>query len=357
MTQMIGHPSEKVREVPAEEAFDPERLARFLRDRLPGVGDALQVHRIGGGHSNLTYLLSTGTQEWVLRRPPLGPLLPTAHDVSREYRVLSALADQDVPAPRPLLRCDDRGVIGAPFYIMERVRGYVIQDQLPDEVGEDRERRHRIGLAMVEALVKLQAVDWRRCGLEDFGRPEGYLARQLRRWKGQWERAKTRELPTIDQLLDWLHKHLPEPGSATIVQGDYKLDNAMFALEGEVRVVAIFDWEMATIGDPLADFGYFLAHWPRPGDPDAKGGAGVTGLEGFAEREELIDRYRAWTGREVRCLDWYRVLALFKLAIIGEGIYSRFARGQTTDPRFEGMGAGIPKIAERALQIADTSGL
>ena len=354
---MIGHPSEKVRAVPAEEGFDQGRLTRFLRDRLSGVGAALEVHRIGGGHSNLTYLLSAETQEWVLRRPPLGPLLPTAHDMSREYRVLSALADQDVPAPRPLLRCDDPDVIGAPFYVMERARGYVIQDRLPDEIGESRKRRHRIGIGMVEALAKLQSVDWRRCGLEDYGRPEGYLERQLRRWKGQWERAKTRELPAIDQLLEWLEKHLPESGPATIVQGDYKLDNVMFAPEGEVRVVAIFDWEMATIGDPLADFGYFLAHWPRPGDPDTEGATGITTLEGFAEREELVDRYQQWTGREVRFLDWYRVLALFKLAIIGEGIYSRFARGQTTDRRFEGMGAGIPRIAERALQIADASGL
>jgi aminoglycoside phosphotransferase (APT) family kinase protein len=357
MMRVMGHPSEKVREVPTEEDFDHGRLVRFLRDRLPGVGNALEVRRIGGGHSNLTYLLSVGDREWVLRRPPLGPLLPTAHDMSREYRVLSALADENVPAPRPLLHCEDPGVIGAPFYVMERARGYVIQERLPDEIGEDPERRRRIGLAMVEALAKLQAVDWRRCGLEDFGRPEGYLERQLRRWKGQWERAKTRELPAIDRLLEWLQKHLPESGPAAIVQGDYKLDNVMFASEGEVRVVAIFDWEMATIGDPLADLGYFLAHWPRPGDPDAGAAAGITTLEGFAEREELVARYREWTGRPVRALDWYRVLALFKLAIIGAGIYSRFARGQTTDARFEGMGAGIPKIADRALNIADASGL
>ncbi len=193
-------------------------------------------------------------------------------------------------------------------------------------------------------------------GLEDFGRPEGYLERQLRRWRGQWERAQTRELPRIDEILAWLTERLPKTSDATIVQGDFKLDNVMFAPSGDVRVVAIFDWEMATIGDPLADFGYFLTQWPRPGDPDADP-ASLTMGEGFAEREELIERYGERTGREIRTLDWYRVLALFKLAIIGEGIYSRYVRGQTTDPRFPGIGAGVPRIAERAWWIAERSGL
>ena len=353
---MQAHGSEKVRPVPPEEEFDAGRLARFLRGRFEGAGGALEVARLGGGHSNLTYLLRTGEREWVLRRPPLGPLLPTAHDMSREYRVLSALADRDVPTPRPLLFCEDPEVIGAPFYVMERVRGFVLQDRIPAEIGEDRARRHAIGLAMVDALARLQAVDWRAAGLEDFGRPEGYLERQLLRWRGQWERAKTRELPRIDEILAWLTERLPKTPDATIVQGDFKLDNVMYAPSGDVRVVAIFDWEMATIGDPLADFGYFVTQWPRPGDPDADP-ASLTMGEGFAEREELIELYGERTGREIRTLDWYRVLALFKLAIIGEGIYSRYVRGQTTDPRFPGIGAGVPRIAERAWRITERSGL
>ncbi|HEU5367034.1 MAG TPA: phosphotransferase family protein, partial [Ktedonobacterales bacterium] len=237
---------------------DEAALERYLAEHLPaaeGADGPLTAERVIAGHSNETFFITRGSQSWVLRRPPLGPLLPTAHDVLREYRVLSALAKTNVPVPQPVLACEDTSVIGAPFYLMERKRGVVIRETLPAFADTPAVRRD-LGLALVDALASLHSVDWRAAGLEGFGKPEGYLERQVRRWMGQLDGARNREIPELDQVSEWLKEHIPDSPPATIVHGDYRMDNVMFADGLPTQVIAILDWEMSTLGDPLADLGY-----------------------------------------------------------------------------------------------------
>ncbi|MFN2390039.1 MAG: phosphotransferase family protein [Actinomycetota bacterium] len=333
--------------------IDRTALARYLDEHLPGVGE-LEVERHQAGHSNETFFVRRGDEEWVLRRPPLGAFLPTAHDVAREHRVLTALRDTRVRVPRTVVMCADEEVIGAPFYLMERVRGVVVRDALPDAFTEAR--RAAIGHELVDALVELHAVDPSECGLDGFGRTAGYLERQLRRWTGQMELTLplTRAVPDLEWVGRWLHEHLPSSPATTIVHGDYKLDNVMFAPDLPVRLIALLDWEMSTLGDPLADLGWMVSFWRDPGDPADDVFARttrVTELPGFARRAELIDRYASRTGRDVSGLDWYRVLAIWKLAILLEGSYARHLAGMTDDPFFAEMERGVPTLAAYAREI------
>ncbi len=335
--------------------IDPEALQRYLAERLPGGDAPLEIERIRGGHSNETFFVNRGPSRWVLRRPPRGPLMPTAHDVEREYRVLSALATTQVPVPRPLLLCDDTSVIGAPFYVMQRVEGDVIRSKLPDAFAEHAASRAAIGMELVDTLAALHAVDWQAAGLGDFGKPAGYLERQLRRWTGQLDAARSRPLPNLDAVTSWLREHLPASGPATIVHGDYRLDNVMFAREPVARIVAILDWEMATIGDPLADLGYMLSFWRESGDPPAalqESAWGITALPGFPTRAELVARYAERSGRTMDHVAFYVTLAIWKLAILLEGSYSRHLAGTTDDPFFASLREGVPSLARSALAVA-----
>jgi aminoglycoside phosphotransferase (APT) family kinase protein len=272
-------------------------LEAFLDAHGLGSGE-LTADAVGDGHSNVTYLIRRGEEEWVLRRPPRGPLPPSAHDVLREARLLAAVRDAPVRTPTVLAVAEDEGVIGAPFYVMEKVDGDVITTEIPPALDSPEERR-RIGEELIDALVEIHAVDWRACGLEGYGKPTGYLERQLRRFGGLWEHNKTRELEVLDRVTQWLAQERPESSGATIVHGDYRLGNTMFA--PDARLVAIFDWELATIGDPLADVGYLVATWTQPGDDeDALFGLGaVTRLPGFPARQELIARYEEASGRSM----------------------------------------------------------
>ncbi|HEY2435770.1 MAG TPA: phosphotransferase family protein, partial [Solirubrobacteraceae bacterium] len=304
---------------------------------------------IGDGHSNVTFALSTGV---VLRRPPRGPLPPSAHDVLREARLLSALGPTPVRVPRVLATCDDPEVIGSPFYVMEEVHGEVITDAIPPEL-DNPDERGRIADQLLDALVELHAVDWRAAGLEGFGRPSGYLERQLRRFGGLWEHNKTRELPEVEEIGRWLADNMPESPPATIVHGDYRLGNTMFAPEPPARLVAIFDWEMATIGDPLADLGYLVMHWTQPDDPASKFSLHtVTRLEGFPTREELVSGYEARSGRAMGALNWYVTLALWKAVVFMEGNYKRALAGSTDDPYLKTFGDGVIEIAQRARHVS-----
>jgi aminoglycoside phosphotransferase (APT) family kinase protein len=333
---------------------DAEALGRFLDDRLPGSGPfTFERHR--AGHSNETFFVRRSGHEWVLRRPPRGAFLPTAHDVLREHRVLVALADTPVRAPRPVLVCDDESVIGVPFYVMERVEGVVVRDRLPSFL--DEEERTRVGIELVDALAELHAVDWLASGLEGWGKRSGYLERQVRRWTGQLQLATqhTRPLPDLVRVAEWLAESLPPSTESTIVHGDYKLDNVVLATDRPVRLVAILDWEMSTIGDPLADLGYLLSSWREPGDPpDPVLGRQLelTRQPGFGTRAELVARYRARSGRETGDLTWHVVLATWKLAILLEGSYARHLAGVTDDPFFAGLEDGVPALARRALAEA-----
>ena len=329
-------------------------VARFFAAHVPGGDVPLAFRLIAGGRSNLTYLVEGGGQRWVLRRPPLGHVLATAHDMAREYRVLAALAPTDVPVARPLALCEDPTVNDAPFYVMEYRPGIVVHDTLPDGYAATPAERDRISHALVDTLVRLHAVDHCTVGLADFGRPEGYLARQVRRWATQWAGNQTSELPLLDELLRRLEHALPASSAATIVHGDYRLGNVCLDPADPGRIVAVFDWEMATLGDPLADLGYLLIYWADPGEAPLAGAfSNVTALPGFLTRNQIVDAYASRSGRLVDAIDFYRVLALTKLAIISEGIYKRHVLGKNI--------GNVPTLrvtealAERAKTIADAS--
>jgi aminoglycoside phosphotransferase (APT) family kinase protein len=325
--------------------LDP--LLSFLDEHRLGAGEP-DVAPVGEGHSNVTYAVTRGGAELVLRRPPRGPLPPSAHDVLREARVLSALAGR-ARVPGVLAVCDDPSVIGAPFYVMEKVDGHVITSRVPAALDTSEERRR-----IVDALVEVHDVDWRSAGLEGFGRPTGYLERQLRRFLGLWEHNRTREVPAVESVAQWLGAHVPESGPATVVHGDYRLGNTMFAPHAPARLTAIFDWEMATIGDPLADVGYLCAQWVDRNDPS--GGvfepSTVTREEGFLLREELVARYEETSGRSVTDIRWYATLALWKSIVFMEGNYKRAISGATDDPYLKGFGDGVLALARRAEALA-----
>ena len=334
---------------------DEAALGDYLDGRLPG-GGRFAVQRHLAGHSNETFLISRSGQTWVLRRPPCGAFLPSAHDVGREFRVLSGLAATDVRAPTPLLMCEDEAVIGAPFYVMEYVDGVVIRTELPDAFGV--EVRGRIGEELVDALVELHSIDPDSCGLGSLGKPHGYLERQLRRWMSQLDLTLpfTRPLPYLERAGEWLRDNVPAAGAHTVVHGDYKLDNVSFAPGLPVRLVAIFDWEMSTLGDPLADLGWMISFWRDPGDPggDEFGELNrVTTMPGFSRRADLIARYERATQRDASGLVWYEVLAVWKLAILLEGSYARHLAGATDDLFFVELENRVPALARRAVALAE----
>jgi aminoglycoside phosphotransferase (APT) family kinase protein len=329
-----------------------ENLERYLAERLPADTAEAELERIGEGHSNITFLVTRGEHRCVLRRPPRPPLPPSAHDVLREWRLLDAVKDTPIRAPRTLLACDDESVIGAPFYVMEYVEGSVITSEIPEPLDTPEERR-RLGLDLVDALVEVHAVDWPACGLEGYGKPTGYLERQLRRFNGLWEVNKTRDLPRVQQVAEWLAANLPQSPQATIVHGDYRLGNTMVADDPPARLIAIFDWELSTIGDPLADVGYLTVTWVQPGDEDTMYSSlsAVTRREGFPSRDELVAHYEERTGRSVSDLRWYQTLALWKAAVFMEGNYKRSLAGTTDDPYLELFDEGVPRLAEAAHAI------
>jgi aminoglycoside phosphotransferase (APT) family kinase protein len=336
-----------------------DHVSRFFREHVPGGDCELTFTLISGGRSNLTYLVRGGGHEWVLRRPPLGHVLPTAHDMAREHRVLAALAGTEVPVPRPIALCQEASVNDAPFYVMEYRPGVVLANEIPPGYAPTEAERRRISVALVETLVCLHAVDYCAVGLEGFGHPEGYIERQVRRWSQQWERSQTSPLPEIDELSRRLRAALPESPPPTIVHGDYRLGNMALDPNDPGRVVAVFDWEMATLGDPLADLAYTLIYWTDRGDPPAMGGVGTastfTVLPGFFTRAEIVAEYAKRSGRNVECIEFYQVLALYKLAVISEGIYARFLQGKTLGEGFEGMFRAAGDLAQRALRIADST--
>ncbi|MGC4812559.1 phosphotransferase family protein [Micromonospora sp. DT228] len=339
---------------PAGLALD--RLAGYLAEHRPELAvGPLRADLIAGGKSNLTYLLRAGDREVVLRRPPLGHVLATAHDMAREFRVISALAPTEVPVPGALLLCADPEVIGAPFYLMERMPGEVFRARSQtDPLGDDR--RRALAMAMMDTLAALHSVEPATVGLGDFGRPEGYLARQVRRWGGQLDRSRSRELPGIDELRDLLAATAPEGANAgRIVHGDYRLDN-LLASADPVAVHAVLDWEMATLGDPLADLGLLLTYWDVLGGSEtAEGNPVADGLgprAGFPTGGELLDRYAGRSDVDVGPLHWHVALGCFKLAVICEGIHYRHTLGQTLGEGFDRIGEMVAPLVAHGLTAA-----
>jgi len=328
-----------------------EPLEAFLDAHGLGAG-SITPTAIGEGHSNVTFLIERDGWTGVLRRPPRGPLPPSAHDVLREARLLQALAPTGARVAQVLAVCDDLAVIGAPFYVMAKVEGHVVTSRVPPELDSLEERR-RMSIELADRLAEVHAVDWRAAGLEGFGKPTGYLERQLRRWTGLWEHNKTRELPAFERVAAWLAENRPESPPATIVHGDYRLGNVMFAPDAPARIVAIFDWEMATIGDPLADVGYLSVMWFDPEDPPTMMELSrVTREPGFLRREELVARYEEQSGRAMTDIRWYQTLAIWKAIVFMEGNYKRAITGATDDPYLKSFGEGVVELSERAEALA-----
>ena len=306
-----------------------DNVTEWFAGQIPGVEPPLAFSLIAGGHSNLTYRVedAAGTL-YVLRRPPLGAVIATAHDMAREHRIISALAKTDVPVPPAIGLCEDAGVNDAPFYVMGFVEGLVLTDPKTTADHYDEAARARMGSSVIEVLAALHGVDPDAVGLGDLGRKEAYLARQLKRWRGQWEKTRTRELAEMEEIHRLLEERMPEQHGASIVHGDYRLGNMLVDAEGDVA--AVLDWELCTLGDPLADIGYVLNNWSEPGDADP-GGAGdamaPSAAGGFPTRNEFIARYCALTGRETPDIDYYRAFQYWRLAAIVEGVLSRYLKG------------------------------
>ncbi|MCW2996367.1 MAG: phosphotransferase family protein [Conexibacter sp.] len=338
-----------------EEAAAAERPPLLVLDPLLAFLDAHdlgdgepEIRAIGDGHSNATYLFDRGGARFVLRRPPRPPIPPSANDMLREARVLSALEGR-ARVPRVLAVCDDEAVLGAPFYVMEEVVGHVVTSAMPHVLDTPQERL-RTAHELVDALVEIHGVDWRAAGLEGFGKPEGYLERQLRRFLGLWEHNKTREIPEVEVVGTWLKENLPASPAATIVHGDYRLGNVLLAPEPPSKIAAVLDWEMSTIGDPLADLGYFCTLYVERDDPTLGKFelSRVTREEGWPTRAELVARYEERSGRSMTDIRWYQALALWKSIVFMEGNFKRASSGMSDDPFLKAFGDGVTALAERA---------
>jgi aminoglycoside phosphotransferase (APT) family kinase protein len=307
---------------------------RWLAGVLPTAEPPFSYELITGGHSNLTYAVTDiAGQRWVLRRPPLGPLLPTAHDMAREFRILSALAATPVPVPAVVALCQDGSVTGAPFYVMAAVDGIVVRDEPIAERLLDEPARRNAGLSIAATLAAIHAVDPAAVGLGDLGRPGDYIARQLRRWKRQLDQSKTRELPALDRLVAQLEERRPAQRLTTIVHGDFRLDNCIIGPDGAVR--AVLDWELCTLGDPFADLGLVLVYWNEPGDDLRVTPDSPTALPGFPGRAELLERYAQITGQPLPDLDFYVAFSYWRLACINEGVLARYEAGGMGDRQAE----------------------
>jgi aminoglycoside phosphotransferase (APT) family kinase protein len=334
--------------------IEPVPVSAWLEANVEGASGPFAFQLIAGGHSNLTYRVTGADgRDLVLRRPPLGHLLASAHDMGREHRIISALAETPVPVPAALGFCPDPDVTGAPFYVMAFVEGHVLRDRAAVEATLDTDARRAAASSLVETLAAIHAVDLDAVGLGDLARREGYIARQLKRWYGQWEQSKTRELPAVDRVHDWLAARIPDQGAATIVHGDYRLDNTMVGDDG--RVVAVLDWEICTLGDPMADVGLLQVYWTGPGDESSAWTGSASTAPGFPDRAELLSAYAAASGRDLSSIDFYVAFAYWKLACILEGVYARYRAGAKGDVDDAGQVDAFRAQVEQAATAAEAA--
>jgi aminoglycoside phosphotransferase (APT) family kinase protein len=334
--------------------LDLVALRRWLDGAAGGGVGELSARLITGGRSNPTYEVTDGDRVWVLRRPPHGHILPSAHDMGREHRVLCALQDTGVPVPRVVGLCRVESVIGADFYVMDRLDGVTLRTQ-GDTARLTEVERGQLADAMVDTLVRLHEIDPASVGLAGWGRPDGYLERQLKRWSGQWEASMTQPRPEVEELLGRLAATLPQGRHPGIVHGDFKVDNMMVDRADPTRIIGVLDWEMSTLGDTLTDLGILCSFWDQEGEFFNPITAGATALPGFPTRAEVVERYAAARGIEISDLDWYMVFADVKIAIILEGIHARHLQGHTSGADFEGVGDMVGPLLDRALVIASAS--
>ena len=354
---------DEARTVRPGEQLDMERLSAFLAENLPGAAGPLVIEQFPSGFSNLTYLLRLGQRQLVLRRPPFGAAIKSGHDMAREYRILRALQPVYPKAPAPLLYSDDLSIIGAPFYVMERVSGVILRNRLPPGLSLSPDQMTALCHALIDNLAALHRLDLHTTGLADLGRPEGYVQRQVYGWITRYENAMTDDVPAMTEAAAWLRAHLPPDqgaAGATLIHNDYKFDNVVLDPEDLTHIRAVLDWEMATVGDPWMDVGTTLGYWAEAGDPELLRNFGITALAGNLTRQQFVDAYAAASGRDVTHALFYLVFGLYKVAVIVQQIYARYRQGHTQDPRFAGLIHLVRVNGEmmtRAIETQRLSGL
>ena len=338
------------------EELDVAKLEPFLRGHFPNETGALRVEQFPNGHSNLTYAIYLGEKQIVLRRPPFGSKVKSAHDMSREFRVLSKLHASYPPAPEVLLFCDDPAVLGAPFYLMKPISGIILHRDPPPGLDFSPAIAHRLSESFIDNLAVLHRLDYQAIGLADLGKPEGYLQRQVAGWLERYAGSQTQEYPEVKGIADWMTQHIPAAQGAALIHNDYKYDNAVLAADDIAKIVGLLDWEMSTIGDPLTDLGTTLAYWIDTDDPDDLQAIrwGPTNAPGSFTRSQIVDRYAQKTGRDVLNIAFYLTFARFKLAVIVQQIYFRFHQGLTKDQRFASMPRLIQSLLRASLHCAQT---
>jgi aminoglycoside phosphotransferase (APT) family kinase protein len=345
---------DRPRAVRGGEELDAGPLAAYLERAVPHLAGPVVIEQFPSGFSNLTYLIRAGDHELVLRRPPIGVNIKSAHDMRREYRILSALIHVYPKVPRPIIYCEDPSVLGAPFYVMERVQGVILRSSLPAGVTLGPEEMRSLSEAFIDNLADLHSVDFAAAGLGDLGRPEGYVERQIRGWTTRYQNARTDDLPSVERVAAWLEEHRPLDSPAALIHNDYKYDNVVLDPQDLSRIIAVLDWEMATIGDPLMDVGTTLGYWVDPDDPEAWREAGITALTpqpGNLTRAQLVERYARRTGRDLSgaVFYYYYAYGLFKIAVIVQQIYMRYKKGLSRDPRFAGLLSAVAACGEAAM--------
>jgi aminoglycoside phosphotransferase (APT) family kinase protein len=349
---MLDHPT-AIR--PGEE-LDLARLDLYLRRHFPNEGGMLQVRQYPSGHSNLTYSLQLGAKELVLRRPPFGSKVKSAHDMGREFRVLSKLHSVYRPAPEVLFYCEDASVLGAPFYVMEPIHGIILRRELPPGLDLPAEKARQLSESFIGNLVRLHRVDYTAAGLSDLGRPEGYLIRQVRGWTERYYGARTHDYPEVEKISAWMQQHMPSTNAVSLIHNDYKYDNVVLDSSDITTIVGVLDWEMCTVGDSLADLGTTLAYWVDATDPEElqQDRWGPTTRPGSLTRAEVVQHYAQKTGSDVSQIAFYLVLARFKLAVIVQQIYYRYHQGITKDERFASMSEKVQTLLRASLQSAQS---
>ncbi|AXN40322.1 phosphotransferase family protein [Peribacillus butanolivorans] len=338
------------------EELNLRTLEDFLRKNVMDLpNEPLELQQFSTGYSNLTYQLKMGEWEAVLRRPPLGPVAPKAHDMKREHHILSSINPYFQAAPEPILFSDDDSIVGSPFFLMERKHGVVIDSKFPEGVEPTSERCRQLSYVMVNQLADLHSIPYEKTGLAEISKPEGFIERQVHGWISRYERAKTDEIKEVGPLIDYLQKNIPQYSQTSIIHYDYKINNAMFN-QNLSEMVGLFDWEMSTVGDPLADLGVALSYWTESSDPElikfGLGQASVTTLDGFLTRQEFIEAYAVRSGRNVSNIDFYLTFGYFKLAVILQQIYYRYKKGQTNDLRFSKLGTTVKSLITHAAHVA-----
>ncbi|MCP4006142.1 MAG: phosphotransferase family protein [bacterium] len=337
----------------AGEEFDTAVVEACVKERVPGLEGSMKVLQFPGGHANLTYLLQFANRELVLRRPPLGPVAPKSHDMAREYKVLSALNGHFEQAPHAYLLCEDTSLIGAIFFVMERCVGTVVRGSMTPDLEAVPDARRRMSNTLIDVMTDFHDLDYSKLGLDDLGKPEGFVQRQVQGWKGRWDKAKNEENPLFERMFEWLVTKMPSSSGASLVHNDLKFDNVIYETGNPDHIVALLDWDMTTLGDPLIDLGTLLGYWAEAGDPPERGATtALTAQPGFPTRRQIAERYAERRGVAIETIGWYEAFALWKTAVVLQQIYIRWVRGQTKDSRFEGLGERVHLLIRFAADVA-----